>query len=152
MLEKEIRLQPSLLEEVYAATRSEGFGDEVQQRILLGTYVLSAGYYDAYYGKAQKARGLIRRDFESVFEEVDVLITPATPTPGFKIGSQIDDPLAMYLEDIYTVTANLAGIPGLVVPIGNHSIGLPVGMQLLGRHFEESLLFRVGDVVMKNQN
>ena len=152
LLEKEIRLQPSLLEEVYAATRSEGFGDEVKQRILLGTYVLSAGYYDAYYGKAQKARGLIRRDFESVFEDVDVLITPATPTPGFKIGSQIDDPLAMYLVDIYTVTANLAGIPGLVVPIGNHSIGLPVGMQLLGRHFEEGLLLRVGDVVMNNQN
>ena len=152
VLEKEIRMQPSLLEEVYAATRSEGFGDEVKQRILLGTYVLSAGYYDAYYGKAQKARSLIRKDLDAVFEEVDVLVTPATPTPGFKIGSQVEDPLAMYLGDVYTVTANLAGIPGLVVPIGNHSIGLPVGMQLLGRHFEESLLFRVGDVVMNNRN
>ena len=152
VLEKELRMQPSLLEEVYATTRSEGFGDEVKQRILLGTYVLSSGYYDAYYGKAQRARSLIRQDFETVFEEVDVLVTPATPTPGFKLGSQIEDPLAMYLGDIYTVTANLAGIPGLVVPIGNHSIGLPVGMQLLGRHFEESLLLRVGDVVMNNQN
>ena len=149
VLEKEIRLQPSLLEEVYATTRSEGFGDEVKQRIMLGTYVLSAGYYDAYYGKAQKARALIRKDFEDVFNEVDLLITPATPTPGFELGSQLDDPLSMYLMDIYTVNANLAGIPGLVVPIGNHSIGLPVGMQLLGRHFEEGLLFRVGDAVMK---
>jgi len=152
VLEKEIRLLPSLLEEVYATTRSEGFGDEVKQRILLGTYVLSAGYYDAYYGKAQRARSLIRQDFEEVFNDVDVLLTPATPTPGFKIGSRVEDPLAMYLEDIYTVNANLAGIPGLVVPIGNHSIGLPVGMQLLSRHFDESVLLRVGDAVMNSQN
>lgn len=151
-LERQIRQQPSLLEEVYATTRSEGFGDEVKQRILLGTYVLSAGYYDAYYGKAQQARSLIKKDFEEAFKEVNVLLTPASPTPGFKLGSQIEDPLAMYLVDIYTVTANLVGIPGLVVPIGNHSIGLPVGMQLLGRHFEEELLLRVGDVVMKNQH
>ena len=150
-LEKEMRIQPSLLEEVYARTRTEGFGKEVKQRILLGTYVLSAGYYDAYYGKAQQVRSLIRHDFETAFNDVDVLITPATPRPPFKLNSKVDDPLAMYLEDIYTVTANLAGIPGLVVPIGNHSIGLPVGMQLLGRHFEESLLLQVGDVVMRNQ-
>ena len=151
-LEKTVRMQPSLLEEVYARTRTEGFGQEVKQRILLGTYVLSAGYYDAYYGKAQHVRSLIRHDFDEAFKDVDVLLTPATPTPPFKLASKVDDPLAMYLTDIYTVTANLAGIPGLVIPIGNHSIGLPVGMQLLSRHFEERLLLQVGDGVMRIQN
>jgi aspartyl-tRNA(Asn)/glutamyl-tRNA(Gln) amidotransferase subunit A len=116
---------------------------------MLGTYVLSSGYYDAYYGKAQRVRSLIRSDFDRAFEEVDVLLTPATPTPGFELGSKTSDPMEMYLSDIYTVTANLAGVPGLVVPIGNHPNGLPVGMQLLGRHFDEALLLLVGDVAMK---
>src|SRR5690606_13765055 len=104
----------------YTQTRTEGFGDEVKRRIMLGTYVLSSGYYDAYYGKGQRVRTLIRRDFDRVFEEVDLLLTPATPTPPFRLGSKVDDPLEMYLSDIYTVTANLAGIPGLVVPVGLH--------------------------------
>ena len=142
--------QTSLLEELYVRSRTEGFGDEVKRRIMLGTYVLSSGYYDAFYGKAQRVRTLIRQDFDRAFEDVDVLLTPATPTPPFKIGSQIDDPLAMYLGDVYTVTANLAGIPGLVVPLANHSSGLPVGMQLLSRHFDESTLLRVGNAAMSS--
>ncbi len=148
---RQIEGQDSLLRRLYAQSRTEGFGDEVKRRIMLGTYVLSAGYYEAYYGKAQRVRSLIRSDFDRAFEEVDVLLTPVTPTPGFELGSKLDDPLEMYLSDIYTVTANLAGAPGLVVPIGTHpgGEGLPVGLQLLGRPFDEALLLRVGDVVMK---
>ncbi len=148
---RQIETQDSLLRRIYAQSRTEGFGDEVKRRIMLGTYVLSSGYYDAYYGKAQRVRSLIRSDFDRAFEEVDLLLTPVTPMPGFQLGSKIDDPLEMYLSDIYTVTANLAGVPGLVVPIGTHpgGEGLPVGMQLLGRPFEEALLLRVGDVAMK---
>ncbi|MEM8486654.1 MAG: amidase family protein [Bacteroidota bacterium] len=149
VVEEALGAQSSLLSEMYVRTRTEGFGTAVKRRIMLGTYVLSSGYYDAYYGKAQRVRQLIRQDFDRVFETVDVLLTPASPTPGFELGSQIEDPLAMYLGDVYTVTANLAGIPGLVVPAGNHSNGLPVGMQLLGRHFEEGTLMRVGDAAMK---
>ena len=149
LIENQLGNQASLLNEMYVRSRTEGFGEEVKRRIMLGTYVLSSGYYDAYYGKAQRIRSLIRQDFDTVFETVDMLLTPATPTPGFELGSKTEDPLEMYLGDIYTVTANLAGIPGLVVPIGNHSNGLPVGMQLLGRHFEEGVLLRVGDAVMK---
>ena len=134
----------SPLDELYIRTRTEGFGDEVKRRIMLGTYVLSAGYYEAFYGKAQRVRTLIRQDFDRAFEEVDLLLTPATPTPPFKLGSKIDDPLSMYLSDIYTVNANLAGIPGLVVPLPNHSSGLPVGLQLLGRPFDEATLLRAG--------
>ncbi|MDX1548494.1 MAG: Asp-tRNA(Asn)/Glu-tRNA(Gln) amidotransferase subunit GatA [Rhodothermales bacterium] len=140
----------SLLERLYTQTRTEGFGTEVKRRIMLGTYVLSSGYYDAYYGRAQRVRTLIRSDFDRAFESVDVLLTPATPTPPFALGSKTDDPLAMYLSDVYTVTANLAGVPGLVVPAGTHpEDGLPVGLQLLGRHFDEALLLQVGDVAMK---
>ncbi|MDZ4699908.1 MAG: amidase family protein [Rhodothermales bacterium] len=139
--------QRSLLQELYTRTRSEGFGEEVKRRIMLGTYVLSSGYYDAYYAKAQQVRTLIRRDFDAAFEQVDALLTPATPTLPFPLGSKTDDPLAMYLQDVYTVTANLAGIPGLVVPLAGHPSGLPVGLQLLGRHFEESTLLRVGQAV-----
>ena len=148
---RQIETQDSLLRRIYAQSRTEGFGDEVKRRIMLGTYVLSAGYYDAYYGKAQRVRSLIRSDFDRAFEEVDVLLTPVTPMPGFKLGSKVDDPLEMYLSDIYTVTANLAGVPGLVIPLGTHpgGEGLPVGMQLLGRHFDEALLLRVGDVAMR---
>jgi len=150
-LRRQIETQDSLLQRLYAQSRTEGFGDEVKRRIMLGTYVLSAGYYDAYYGKAQRVRSLIRSDFDRAFEKVDVLLTPVTPTPGFELGSKLDDPLAMYLSDIYTVTANLAGVPGLVVPIGTHpgGEGLPVGMQLLGRPFDEALLLRVGEVAMR---
>jgi len=147
-LQEALDTQERLLDRLYAETRTEGFGAEVKRRIMLGTYVLSSGYYDAYYEKAQRVRTLIRNDFDQAFEAVDVLITPATPTPAFERGSKVDDPLAMYLNDVYTVTANLAGVPGLVVPAGTHSSGLPVGMQLLGRHFDEATLLQVGDVAM----
>ncbi|GIV57434.1 MAG: glutamyl-tRNA(Gln) amidotransferase subunit A [Rhodothermaceae bacterium] len=142
--------QEPLLDRLYAQTRTEGFGDEVKRRIMLGTYVLSAGYYDAYYARAQRVRTLIRRDFERAFETVDVLLTPATPTPPFRLGEKRDDPLAMYLNDIYTVTANLAGIPGLVVPAGRHPSGLPVGVQLLGPHFGEERLLRLGAALTRD--
>jgi len=150
-LREQIEDQDAILQRLYTTSRSEGFGDEVKRRIMLGTYVLSSGYYDAYYAKGQRARTLIRSDFDRVFEQVDVLLTPATPTPAFKLGSKTDKPLEMYLSDVYTVNANLAGIPGLVVPIGTHPNAphLPVGLQLLGRHFDESLLLQVGDVVEK---
>ncbi len=134
---------------LYVRSRSEGFGTEVKRRIMLGTYVLSAGYYEAYYAKAQRVRRLIRQDFDRAFEQVDVLLAPATPTPPFPLGSKLADPLEMYLNDIYTVTANLAGIPGLVVPVGTHSSGFPVGAQLLGRHFDEATLLRVGRALME---
>jgi len=139
----------SVIYRLYVRSRSEGFGTEVKRRIMLGTYVLSAGYYEAYYAKAQRVRRLIRQDFDRAFEQVDVLLTPATPTPPFPLGSKLADPLEMYLNDIYTVTANLAGIPGLVVPVGTHSSGFPVGAQLLGRHFDEATLLRVGRVLME---
>jgi aspartyl-tRNA(Asn)/glutamyl-tRNA(Gln) amidotransferase subunit A len=149
-LRQQIDEQDTLLTRLYTQSRTEGFGDEVKRRIMLGTYVLSSGYYDAYYAKAQRVRTLIRSDFDQAFDEVDVLLTPATPTPAFKVGEKMGDPLAMYLNDIYTVTANLAGVPGLVVPIGTHpdAPDLPVGLQLLGRHFDEAHLLQVGDVVM----
>lgn len=141
----------TVLQQLYTNSRSEGFGEEVKRRIMLGTYVLSSGYYDEYYAKGQRVRTLIRSDFDRVFEQVDVLLTPATPTPAFKLGSKIDNPLEMYLSDVYTVTASLAGIPGLTVPIGKHPTPphLPVGVQLLGRHFDESLLLQVGGVIEK---
>jgi aspartyl-tRNA(Asn)/glutamyl-tRNA(Gln) amidotransferase subunit A len=142
--------QGSALDQLYVASRSEGFGDEVKRRIMLGTYVLSSGYYDDYYEKAQRVRTLIRNDFDRAFDEVDVLLTPVTPTPAFELGSKTDDPLEMYLSDVYTVSANLAGVPGLTVPIGTHPENdLPVGMQLLGRHFDEATLLQVGDAVMQ---
>ncbi|ARA93369.1 aspartyl/glutamyl-tRNA amidotransferase subunit A [Rhodothermaceae bacterium RA] len=141
--------EQSVLRELYVESRTDGFGEEVKRRIMLGTYVLSSGYYEAYYAKAQRVRTLIRSDFDRAFEEVDVLLTPATPTPPFPLGSKTDNPLEMYLSDIYTVTANLAGVPGLVVPVGEHPSGFPVGLQLLGRHFDEALLLQVGDAVMK---
>ena len=119
---------------------------------MLGTYALSAGYYDKYYQKAQRVRTLIRHDFERTFEDVDALITPTTPTPPFRLGEKTDDPLEMYLNDIYTVTANLAGLPGLTVPIGEHpnEPHLPVGLQLLGPHFDEALLLQIGEAIMGN--
>ncbi len=131
------------LSEMYRSTRHGGFGLEVKRRIMLGTYVLSAGYYDAYYLKAQKVRTLLTRDFDEAFKKVDVIAAPTSPTPAFKIGEKANDPLAMYLADIYTVTANLAGIPGISVPCGMSHEKLPIGLQLLGRHFDEATVLRV---------
>jgi aspartyl-tRNA(Asn)/glutamyl-tRNA(Gln) amidotransferase subunit A len=132
------------LSEMYRRSRDEGFGTEVKRRIMLGTYALSAGYYDAYYLKAQKVRTLLARDFQQVFERVDAVVTPTTPTPAFKLGEKTDDPLAMYLADIYTVTADLTGIPGISVPCGRSDSGLPIGMQILGKHFDEGTILRLG--------
>ena len=132
--------------DVYTLTRSRGFGAEVKRRIMLGTYVLSAGYYEAYYGRAQRMRQRIRTDFEHAFTQVDLLFTPTTPSVAFKIGEKVDDPYAMYLSDIFTVTANLAGIPAISVPIGT-SQGLPVGGQLLANHWREDLMFRAAAVL-----
>jgi aspartyl-tRNA(Asn)/glutamyl-tRNA(Gln) amidotransferase subunit A len=135
------------LSAMYRKTRDEGFGAEVKRRILLGTYVLSAGYYDAYYRKAQQVRTLLTRDFLSAFAEVDVLVSPVTPTPAFKLGEKTDDPLKMYLEDIYSVAASLAGICGVSVPCGETAAGLPIGVQVMGRHFDEATMLRVGAAV-----
>ena len=131
------------LREMYRKTREEGFGPEVKRRIMLGTYVLSAGYYDAYYLKAQKVRTLIKNDFATAFTKCDAILTPTAPSPAFRFGEKVDDPLAMYLNDIYTVTANLAGIPGISVPCGLSTDGLPIGLQLLGPNWSEGLLFRL---------
>jgi aspartyl-tRNA(Asn)/glutamyl-tRNA(Gln) amidotransferase subunit A len=128
--------------ELYMKTRQEGFGPEVKRRIMLGTYVLSAGYYDAYYGKAQAVRTLIRQDFEAAFQDVDLIVTPVTPTPAFKFGAKSDDPLQMYLSDIFTISANLAGVPAISLPCGFSQAGLPIGLQLIGRPFEEETLLR----------
>jgi len=130
--------------DMYGKTRAQGFGDEVKRRIILGTYVLSGGYYEAYYLKAQQVRTLIRADFEKAFEQCDAILTPTTPTPAFKIGENIDDPMKMYLNDIFTVTANIAGIPGLAVPCRPTVSGLPVGLQILGNAFCEEKILRVG--------
>jgi aspartyl-tRNA(Asn)/glutamyl-tRNA(Gln) amidotransferase subunit A len=134
--------KPKDLLDYYQRVRSEGFGPEVKRRIMIGTYALSAGYYDAYYLKAQKIRTLVRQDFESAFKTVDVLLTPAAPTPAFIIGAHTDDPVQMYLEDAFTIPASLAGIPGLAIPCGFSKNNLPIGMQLLGPQFGESTLFR----------
>ena len=133
------------LSDMYRHTRGEGFGAECKRRIMLGTYVLSAGYYDAYYLKAQQVRALIARDFARAFAEVDAIVAPVSPFPAFKLGEKIDDPLAMYLSDIYTITGSLAGIPCMSVPCGNTVAGLPVGMQILARHFDEPTMFRLAD-------
>ena len=129
--------------DVYNQSRAEGFGEEVKRRIILGTYVLSSGYYDAYYLKAQKARTLIRQDFEKAYEEVDALLTPTSPFPAFEKGAKMEDPLSMYLSDIYTISANLAGIPGLSLPCG-YSNGMPVGLQILGKPFQEDEMLAIG--------
>jgi aspartyl-tRNA(Asn)/glutamyl-tRNA(Gln) amidotransferase subunit A len=128
---------------MYRRSRDEAFGPEVKRRIMLGTYALSAGYYDAYYLKAQKVRTLLARDFTDAFAKVDAIICPTTPTPAFRLGEKTDDPLAMYLNDIYTVTADLVGIPGISVPCGTTTNKLPIGMQILGKHFDESTILRV---------
>ncbi|HZH60625.1 MAG TPA: Asp-tRNA(Asn)/Glu-tRNA(Gln) amidotransferase subunit GatA [Metabacillus sp.] len=128
--------------ELYKQSRAEGFGNEVKRRIMLGTYALSSGYYDAYYKKAQKVRTLIKKDFEDVFEKYDVIIGPTTPTPAFKIGENVKDPMTMYANDILTIPVNLAGVPGISVPCGL-SNGLPLGLQIIGKHFDESTIYRV---------
>jgi len=131
------------LMEMYRNTRSEGFGPEVQRRIIIGTYCLSAGYYDAYYGKASQVRTLIMEDFKKAFENCDAILSPVTPSPAFPVGENIDDPLTMYLSDIFTLSANLAGIPGISVPCGFSSKGLPIGLQVMGRHFNEEMLLKI---------
>jgi len=138
------------LDDMYVRSRTEGFGAEVQRRIMLGTYVLSAGYYDAYYRKAQKVRTLIKQDFERAFRKVDCLLTPTAPTTAFKIGEKVDDPLTMYLSDIYTVSVNLAGLPGISVPFALDSAGLPIGVQLIGKAFDEETIIRVADFLERN--
>ncbi len=137
------------LSDMYRLTREEGFGAECKRRIMLGTYVLSAGYYDAYYLKAQKVRTLVARDFANAFEQVDAIVAPVSPFPAFKIGEKVDDPISMYLSDIYTITGDLAGIPCMSVPCGRTREGLPVGLQILTRHFNETLMFRVADAYEK---
>ncbi|PIR37784.1 MAG: Asp-tRNA(Asn)/Glu-tRNA(Gln) amidotransferase GatCAB subunit A [Alphaproteobacteria bacterium CG11_big_fil_rev_8_21_14_0_20_39_49] len=136
------------LDEMYEATRSEGFGDEVKRRIMIGTYVLSAGYYDAYYKKAQKIRTLIARDFDEAYKKCDVILTPATPTAAFAAGEKMD-PVTMYLNDVFTVPASLAGLPGMSIPTGLNNEGLPLGLQLIGRSFDEETLFKVAGALEK---
>jgi aspartyl-tRNA(Asn)/glutamyl-tRNA(Gln) amidotransferase subunit A len=138
-----IRVPGGTLMDMYRKTRETGFGPEVKRRIMLGTYALSAGYYDAYYLRAQKVRSLIARDFSDAFQKVDAIVTPTTPTPAFKLGEKTADPLQMYLADIYTVTGSLAGVPGMSVPCGKTSAGLPIGLQIFGPHFGESKILRL---------
>jgi aspartyl-tRNA(Asn)/glutamyl-tRNA(Gln) amidotransferase subunit A len=133
------------LKDMYERTRREGFGPEVKRRIMLGTYVLSAGYYDAYYLKAQQVRTLVRRDYEHAFQNVDAVVMPTSPTPAFRIGERVEDPLSLYLTDVFTVSANLAGLPALSVPCGLSDNGLPIGLQLTGKPFDEATLLRIGD-------
>ena len=128
--------------DMYMQTRAKGFGPEVKRRIMLGTYTLSSGYYDAYYKKAQQVRTLLKRDFEEAFKDVDLILTPTTPTPAFKKGEKTDDPLQMYLADIFTISVNLAGVPGISIPCGFTSNNLPIGLQLIGRHFDEETLLQ----------
>jgi len=132
--------EPATVKDMYSRTRDLGFGAEVKRRIMLGTYALSAGYYDQYYGKAQRVRSLIESDFRNALEICDIIATPVSPTPAFRLGEKTDDPLEMYLSDIYTITANLAGVPAISLPCGLTSNGLPIGIQLIGRHFREASL------------
>jgi aspartyl-tRNA(Asn)/glutamyl-tRNA(Gln) amidotransferase subunit A len=142
--------QWSNLRDMYMRTRDEGFGAEVKRRIMLGTYALSAGYYEAYYKKAQQVRTLIRRDFEDAFAHVDVLVAPTAPTPAFKIGERTADPLQMYLSDVFTVPINLAGVPGISVPCGFTSAGLPIGLQIIGKPFDEETILRMAYAFEQN--
>jgi aspartyl-tRNA(Asn)/glutamyl-tRNA(Gln) amidotransferase subunit A len=136
---------------MYRRSRNEGFGTEVKRRIMLGTYALSAGYYDAYYLKAQRVRTLLARDFQQAFGRVDAILTPVTPTVAFKLGEKMEDPVAMYLSDIFTVTANLVGVPGMSVPCGNTREGLPIGVQIMAKHFDESTMIRIAHAVEEAQ-
>jgi aspartyl-tRNA(Asn)/glutamyl-tRNA(Gln) amidotransferase subunit A len=136
--------------EMYTQTRAKGFGKEVKRRIILGTYVLSAGYYEAYYRKASQVRTLMRRDFEEAFQKVDVIITPTAPTPAFRIGEKAENPLQMYLSDIFTIPVNLAGIAAISIPCGFSHDGLPIGLQIMGKHFSEEILLRVAYTFEQN--
>jgi aspartyl-tRNA(Asn)/glutamyl-tRNA(Gln) amidotransferase subunit A len=142
-----LRVNGKSLEELYEGTRGEGFGPEVRRRVLIGTYVLSAGYYDAYYLRAQRIRSLILRDFTQAFEKVDAVLTPATPSTAFAIGEKSDDPIAMYLNDVFTVPVNLAGLPGISVPAGLGEDGLPLGLQVIGRAFDEETVLKVARAI-----
>ena len=142
-----LRVPGETLDEMYENTRGEGFGAEVRRRVLIGTYVLSAGYYDAYYVKAQKVRTLIARDFKKAFETVDVILTPTAPSAAFAIGEKMDDPIAMYLNDVFTVPASLAGLPAISVPAGLDPQGLPLGLQLIGRPFDEETVLRAAEAL-----
>jgi aspartyl-tRNA(Asn)/glutamyl-tRNA(Gln) amidotransferase subunit A len=144
-----VRSEAATLSDMYRATRGAGFGAECKRRIMLGTYVLSHGYYDAYYLKAQRARALIAEDFRKAFAGVDAIVAPVSPFPAFKIGEKVDDPLEMYLSDVYTITGDLAGIPCMSVPCGKTAAGLPVGMQIMTRHFDEAGMFRLADAFEK---
>lgn len=140
------------LTDMYRVTRDEGFGAECKRRILLGTYVLSHGYYDAYYIKAQKVRALISRDYTQAFEQVDAIVGPVSPHPAFKLGEKVDDPASIYLADIYTVTGDLTGIPCMSVPCGKTAEGLPVGLQILTKHFDEANMLRLADAYERSTN
>ena len=142
-----LRVPGDSIDEMYENTRAEGFGQEVKRRVLIGTYVLSAGYYDAYYLKAQRVRTLISRDFTEAFEKVDVILTPTTPSAAFAVGEKMDDPIAMYLNDVFTVPASLAGLPGISLPAGLSETGLPLGLQLIGRAFDEETVLRTAGVL-----
>ena len=142
-----LRVEADSLDDMYGETRAAGFGDEVQRRIMIGTFVLSAGYYDAYYLKAQKVRRLIKQDFDTAYETVDAILTPATPTAAFPVGRKVEDPVTNFLNDVFTVPANLAGLPGMAVPAGLNADGLPLGLQILGRPFDEATLYSIGRVI-----
>lgn len=147
-----LRVPGETLDEMYENTRAEGFGDEVRRRIMIGAYVLSVGYYDAYYLKAQQVRALIARDFENAFNDVDVILTPTAPSAAFGIGEKMDDPIAMYLNDVYTVPTSMAGLPGISIPGGVNSDGLPLGLHLIGKPFDEETVFRSADVLEQAAN
>jgi aspartyl-tRNA(Asn)/glutamyl-tRNA(Gln) amidotransferase subunit A len=142
-----LRVDGEDLIDMYENTRAEGFGAEVRRRVMIGTYVLSAGYYDAYYLKAQRVRSLIARDFKEAFEKVDVVLAPTAPSAAFALGEKMDDPIAMYLNDVFTVPASLAGLPGISVPAGLSADGLPLGLQLIGRPFDEETVLRAARVL-----
>ena len=146
------RVEGKSLDEMYAKSRAAGFGSEVRRRILIGTYVLSAGYYDAYYAKAQKVRRLIAEDFTKAFQTVDVILTPTAPSAAFGIGETDDNPVTMWLNDVFTIPTSLAGLPGLSLPAGLSADGLPLGLQLIGRPFDEETVFRVAGVMEKAAN
>ncbi|MFQ6673973.1 MAG: amidase family protein, partial [Fidelibacterota bacterium] len=145
-----LREKENSLQGMYRETRSGGFGEEVKRRIMLGTYVLSSGYYDAYYRKAQKVRRLIRDDFVSAFQDFDILLLPTTPTPAFQLGERLSDPIEMYLSDIFTAPISLAGVPALNIPAGRHSSGLPMGLQLVGDFFAEETILRLSHYIEQN--
>ena len=146
------RSQGENLIDMYEKTRSEGFGEEVKRRIMIGTYVLSSGYYDAYYLKAQKVRQLIKKDFDEAYNKVDAILTPSTPSSAFKIGEKTDDPLSMYLNDIFTVPVNLSGLPAISVPAGYDKNNLPLGLQLIGKPFDEQTILNLSFAIEKRAN